>query len=146
MISTQLKTGSDSKNNPLSNTDFNGKVILLADDMDINLEIVQALLKSTNITIDTAKSGKEAVATFMANPDRYDLIFMDVQMPEIDGLQATRMIRELNTPKASSIPIIAMTANVFKEDIDKCLTAGMNGHLGKPIVIKDVIHTLNENI
>jgi len=143
---TKSEIHSDSRNESLPDADFTGKVILLADDMEINLEIVQALLKSTNITIDTAISGKEAVDCFMANPDRYDLIFMDVQMPGIDGLQATRMIRELNTPKAASIPIIAMTANVFKEDIEKCLAAGMNGHLGKPIVVKDVIHVLNDNL
>ena len=122
--------------------DFSGKVLLLADDIDINLEIVTALLEPTNITIDTVKSGKEAVDAFVAAPERYDLIFMDVQMPEIDGLLATRMIRALPIPQAAGVPIIAMTANVFKEDIEKCLSAGMNGHLGKPIVIKDVLKVL----
>jgi len=119
--------------------DFSGKVILLVDDIDINLEIVIAILEPTNIAIDTAKSGKEAVDLFIASPGRYDLILMDMQMPEIDGLQATRMIRALDMPEAAAIPIIAMTANVFKEDIEKCIDAGMNDHLGKPIVIKDVL-------
>lgn len=123
--------------------DFSGKVVLLADDIDINLEIVVALLEPTNITIDTAKSGKEAVDAFVAAPERYDIILMDVQMPEIDGLQATRMIRSLNMPQAAEIPIIAMTANVFKEDIEKCLSAGMNDHLGKPIVMEDVLKVLS---
>lgn len=117
--------------------DFSGKVILLADDIDINLEIVMALLKPTNVIVDTAKNGRETVDAFLADPDRYDLILMDVQMPEIDGLQATRMIRELQMPKAAEIPIIAMTANVFKEDIEKCMASGMNDHLGKPIDLKE---------
>jgi PAS domain S-box-containing protein len=123
--------------------DFSGKVILLVDDVDINLEIAIALLEPTNITIDTAASGKESVDAVKANPKRYDLILMDMQMPGIDGLQATRMIRALNTPETDQIPIIAMTANVFKEDIQKCLDAGMNDHLGKPIVIDDVMKVLS---
>ena len=124
-------------------SDFSGKVILLVDDVDINLEIVITILEPTNITIDAAASGKEAVDAFVMNPERYDLILMDMQMPEIDGLQATKMIREFDTPKAASIPIIAMTANVFKEDIEKCIDAGMNDHLGKPIVMKDVMKMLS---
>ena len=123
--------------------DFSGKYLLLADDVEINLEIATALLEPTNITIDTAKDGKEAVDAFVANPGRYDLILMDVQMPDVDGLQATRMIRALDVPQAATIPIIAMTANVFKEDIEQCLEAGMNGHLGKPIVMKEVIKLLS---
>ena len=125
------------------NSDFSGKVILLADDVDINLEILTSLLKSTNVEMDTACNGKEAVAAVAANPERYDLILMDVQMPELDGLQATKMIREMNIPKAANIPIVAMTANVFKEDIMKCIESGMNGHLGKPIVINDVMTVLS---
>ena len=124
-------------------SDFSGKVILIVDDVDINLEIAIALLEPTNITIDKATSGKEAIAAFTANPERYDLILMDMQMPEIDGLQATRMIRALNIPNATTIPIIAMTANVFKEDIEKCMEAGMNNHLGKPIVMNDVMKVLS---
>ena len=123
--------------------DFSGKVILLVDDVDINLEITIALLEPANITIDTATSGKEAVDAVKANPGRYGLILMDMQMPEIDGLQATRMIRALDTPETDAIPIIAMTANVFKEDIEKCLEAGMNGHLGKPIIIDDIMKVLS---
>lgn len=132
---------SDAKNEQYA--DFSGKVILLVDDVDINLEIAIALLEPTRITIDTAKSGREAVDAFAANPERYDLILMDVQMPEVDGLQATRMIRALDRPRAATVPVIAMTANVFKEDIEKCLDAGMNDHLGKPIEIDEVLKTLS---
>ncbi len=127
-----------------SDSDFTGHVILLADDIEINLEILMALLEPTHITIDTAKDGKEAVDALTEHPGRYELILMDVQMPEVDGLQATRMIRALDTPEAAAIPIIAMTANVFKEDIEKCLDAGMNDHLGKPVVLEDVIQMLKQ--
>ena len=123
--------------------DFSEKTILLVDDIDINLEIVVALLESTHVAIDTAKSGKEAIDAFAANPGRYDVILMDIQMPEMDGLQATRAIRALGTPEAATIPIIAMTANVFKEDIEKCVDAGMNDHLGKPIEMTCVMDMLS---
>ena len=126
-----------------ADSDFTGKVILLVDDVEINLEIASALLEPTGVTIDTAASGNEALVAVLANPDRYDLIFMDIQMPGIDGMEATRMIRKFDSPAAMTIPIIAMTANVFKEDIEKCLDAGMNGHLGKPINIDDVMKTLS---
>ena len=118
--------------------DYSGHVILLADDIEINLEIVAALLEPTHVVIDMAKSGKEAFEAFVANPARYSLILMDLQMPEIDGLQATEMIRGLGLPEAANVPIIAMTANVFKEDVEKCMAVGMNGHLGKPIVMAEV--------
>ncbi len=123
--------------------DFSGKTLLLVDDVEINLEIVIALLEPTGLTIETAKSGREAVDVYAAAPEQYDLILMDMQMPEVDGLQATRMIRALDSPWSSTVPIIAMTANVFKEDIVQCLEAGMNAHLGKPIVIDDVLGVLS---
>ena len=123
--------------------DFSGKIILIVDDVEINLEIIRALLGTTGVTMDTAQSGKQAYDAFVKNPNRYDLILMDMQMPEIDGLEATEMIRSSDTPRSGSIPIIAMTANVFKEDIDKCLAVGMNGHLGKPINMDDVIKILS---
>ena len=123
--------------------DFSGKVILLVDYIDINLEIAIALLEPTQLTIDTAQNGQEAVDAFAAAPERYDAILMDVQMPEMDGLQATAMIRQLNSPRAQTIPIIAMTANVFTEDIQECMDAGMDDHLGKPMILQDVILTLS---
>jgi CheY-like chemotaxis protein len=112
---------------------FKGKSILLAEDVEINREVIQMLFENTLLKIDYAVNGEEAVMMFSASPDKYDLILMDVQMPVVDGYEATRTIRELDFPTARTIPIIAMTANVFKEDIENCLQAGMNDHIGKPI-------------
>ena len=121
---------------------FSGKRVLLAEDVEINREIVLALLEPTQIEIDCAEDGIETLEMFTAAPDSYDLIFMDMQMPEMDGLEATRRIRALDIPKAKTIPIVAMTANVFKEDIEKSLESGMNDHLGKPLVLGDIIKKL----
>jgi signal transduction histidine kinase len=112
---------------------FKGKSILVAEDVDINREVLQMMLENTLLKIDYAVNGEEAVMIFSASPYKYDLIFMDIQMPGVDGYEATRTIRKLNFPTARTIPIIAMTANVFKEDIENCLRAGMNDHIGKPI-------------
>jgi signal transduction histidine kinase len=122
--------------------DFSGKTILIAEDIEINREIIMALLEPTRITIECAENGREAVRMFEAAPGKYDLIFMDIQMPEMDGYEATRAIRASAAPGAGKLPIIAMTANVFKEDIDQALAAGMNDHLGKPIVLDDVLSKL----
>lgn len=122
--------------------DFSGHTVLLAEDVEVNREIVLALLEPTHLAIDMAEDGFEAVAAFKADPMKYDMIFMDVQMPEMDGIEATRQIRALNVPRARDIPIVAMTANVFKEDIERCTEVGMNGHLGKPIVLEEVLAAL----
>ena len=122
---------------------FDGRRILLAEDIEINREIVTALLKPTGLIIECAENGKEAVRMFCETPGRYDMIFMDVQMPEMDGLEATRRIRSSGIQEAGSIPIIAMTANVYREDVEKCLGAGMNDHIGKPLDIDEVIKFLH---
>ncbi|MDR0494680.1 MAG: response regulator [Treponema sp.] len=118
---------------------FAGHHILLAEDVDINREIVTTMLEPLNLGIDCAVNGTEAVQMFSRNPDKYGLICMDVQMPEMDGLEATRLIRASAYPKAKEIPIIAMTANVFREDVEKCLDAGMNDHVGKPIDFNELL-------
>jgi len=127
-------------------TDLTGKHILLAEDVEINREIVMTLLEPTHLNIDTAENGRIAVEKFKENPDRYDLILMDVQMPEMDGYEATRQIRAMGTPKSATIPIVAATANVFKEDIAKCLDAGMNEHVGKPLDINEVLKVLRKHL
>jgi len=122
--------------------DFSGFSILLVEDIEINRVIVKALLKKTQAHIEYAENGGRAVEMFRAAPDKYDMIFMDLQMPEMDGYEATRRIRALDVPKAGTIPIIAMTANVFREDIEKCLEAGMNGHVGKPFELDDLLQQM----
>ena len=131
--------------------EFKGKRMLLAEDIDINCEILSALLEDTGIAIDYAINGEEAVNKITAEPDGYDIILMDIQMPRMDGYEATRRIRafEAERKKAGSgnqkrIPIIAMTANVFREDIEKCLAAGMNDHIGKPVGLDDMMSKLSK--
>ncbi len=123
---------------------FKGSRILFAEDMEINREIVLALLEPTLLEIDCAENGMEAVNKFIQAPGKYDMIIMDVQMPEMDGYEATRHIRALGMPGSKEIPIIAMTANVFKEDVERCLAAGMNGHLGKPLDMNEMLRILRK--
>jgi len=124
--------------------DFTGFTIMLVEDVEINREIVMALLESTKIRVECVENGVQAVEAFTAAPKKYDLIFMDIQMPEMDGFTATRLIRESGVDNAGTVPIIAMTANAFKEDIEKCLESGMNGHLGKPLSFDMVIAVLEK--
>ncbi len=112
---------------------FPDKTILLVEDIEINREIIINLLESTGVKIEVAENGKIALNKFAVSPEKYALILMDVQMPEMDGYTATRKIRESGLPRAKDIPIIALTANAFKEDIEAAFAAGMNGHLIKPI-------------
>ena len=122
--------------------DYNGKRILLAEDVEINREIVIAVLEPLRLEIVEAENGKKACDLFRANPYSFDLIFMDIHMPGIDGYEAARQIRALDHPAAKTVPIIAMTANVFKEDVERCLAAGMNGHIGKPLDFDAVLSVL----
>ena len=121
---------------------FKGHRIILAEDVEVNREIVLSLLESTGLIIDIAENGLEAFELFKNTPAVYDMIFMDVQMPIMDGYEATRQIRALESKKAQEIPIVAMTANVFREDIEKCQASGMNDHLGKPINYEKMISKL----
>ena len=129
---------------------FAGHRILLVEDMEINREIVQMLLETTKLEIEYAENGLLAVEMFINNPDNYEAILMDVHMPGMDGYEATRRIRiyEEKLFKTSEghkrVPIIAMTANVFKEDIDNCINAGMDDHVGKPIDFEIVMEKLNK--
>jgi signal transduction histidine kinase/CheY-like chemotaxis protein len=122
--------------------DFTGIRLLLAEDLEVNWEIVCALLEPLGFEIEWAKNGREVLEMYAANPSRYDLILMDMQMPEMDGLEATRRIRDLDDYRARKVPIIALTANVFKEDIDNSLAAGMNDHLGKPLDFDELVRKL----
>ncbi|GHV95283.1 hypothetical protein AGMMS50293_16030 [Spirochaetia bacterium] len=136
------KAGSDAS--PMAERDLDGKRILLAEDIDINRMILKELLSETHVLIDEAVDGRDALEKFSASPESYyNLVFMDVQMPNMDGHAACRAIRSLDRKDAATVPIIAMTANAYKEDIDRAIEAGMNGHLAKPIDIGEVIKALN---
>jgi signal transduction histidine kinase len=123
--------------------DFSSYRVLLVEDIEVNRTIVNALLEPTAVSIDEAYNGLEALEMFKKNPERYDLILMDVQMPEMDGYAATQNIRALDTPRAQSVPIIAMTANVFREDVERALEAGMNAHIGKPIDLSELLRLMS---
>jgi signal transduction histidine kinase/DNA-binding response OmpR family regulator len=121
-------------------SDLQGLHLLVAEDNDINWEIISTILSMYGITTDRAENGRICVDMMRtAEEGSYELIFMDVQMPEMNGLDATRAIRGLENPWAASIPIIAMTADAFSENVTKCMEAGMNGHIAKPVDIKLVI-------
>jgi signal transduction histidine kinase/ActR/RegA family two-component response regulator len=124
--------------------DLRGKYVLLAEDNEINREIVEASLEATGVSIDIAENGNEAVSLFKRNPYKYDIIFMDIVMPEKDGFAAAREIRAMKN--GEKIPIVAMTANVFKEDIESCLKAGMNDHIGKPIDFNNMFEKIKQYI
>ena len=126
-------------------SDLQGMNILIAEDNDINWEIISAMLGMFGITTERAENGRICVDKMkQAAEGSYDLIFMDIQMPEMNGLDATKNIRSLDDPWASSIPIIAMTADAFSENVTECLNAGMNGHIAKPVDMKLVIKEIRK--
>ena len=122
-----------------------GKKLLVVEDNELNLEIASTLLKEAGFEVDTAENGKIAVEKVeAASADRYDLILMDIQMPEMDGYEATRRIRALPDTKKAALPIVAMTANAFEDDRKNALRAGMNGHIAKPLDIQKLFQVLSE--
>ncbi|MDR3136281.1 MAG: response regulator [Coriobacteriales bacterium] len=145
-----LKGSAEAESSRLTNeqiaTKLRGKHLLVAEDVEINKEIVFALLEPYHLQIDWAENGAQAVQMVTAGPERYDLILMDIQMPEMDGLEATRKIRALPNKWAKRLPIVAMTANVFQDDINACMSAGMNDHLGKPLDFTAVLAKLIDYI
>ena len=119
------------------------KRILLVEDNEINMEILEAMLEMTGVQTEKATDGQEAVKMVHDHPDGYyDLIFMDIQMPVMDGYEATRQIRRMDKSCASSLPIFAVSANALASDIQNSMEAGMNGHIAKPIDIKNLYATL----
>ena len=127
--------------------DLSGKKILLAEDVQINAEIMMMLLKTRNMEVDLAENGKIAVEMFEKQPEgHYDAILMDVRMPEMDGLEATQKIRSMERKDARDIPIIALTANAFDEDVQRSMQAGLNAHLSKPVQPEVLFETLESLI
>jgi signal transduction histidine kinase/PAS domain-containing protein len=134
--------GDEKSSRGLLAPDLSGKRLLIAEDIEINREIVVGVLDETHAELVFAENGKIAVDLYEANPTSFDLIFMDIQMPEMDGLTATEIIRRSDAENASTIPIIAMTANAFKEDAESCIEAGMNEHVSKPIDMSELYGVL----
>ena len=129
---------------PAAEGSIQGLHLLLAEDNDLNAEIAQTLLEDEGAEVTLVTDGKQAVERFQSEPPgTFDAILMDIMMPVMDGLAATRAIRALDRQDAGTIPIIAMTANAFEEDAKKCLEAGMNAHLAKPLEMKKLIETLS---
>ncbi|MDE6502269.1 MAG: response regulator [Ruminococcus sp.] len=124
---------------------FEGKKILLVEDNELNQEIAQAILENVGFIIDTADDGTVAVDMIKNMPaDTYNIILMDIQMPVMNGYEATKEIRSLDDPIKANIPIVAMTANAFEEDKQEAINAGMNGHIAKPIDIEKLMETLKD--
>ena len=135
------------ENSAASEVDFNHKKLLLVDDIEINREIAKMMLEMAGFEVDTAENGKEAVDKVAASKvGDYQVVLMDIQMPVMDGYEAARAIRKLSDKKLAAIPIIAMTANAFAEDVKAALDAGMNAHLAKPIDVNKMMETLAETL
>ena len=143
----QKQAGAEDNILPAADSDFRGRQILLVEDNELNREIAVALLSEYGFQVDTAEDGAEAVEKVKnSTPGDYDLVLMDVQMPVMNGYEATERIRSLDDPSLAGITILAMTANAFDEDKKKALACGMNGFLSKPIVIEELISTLQNSL
>lgn len=140
------KTGTDNEDSAdRTFTRLNGGRILLAEDNELNQEIAATILEDAGFSVEVARNGQEAVDMLKeSEAGYYQLVLMDVQMPVMDGHQATRIIREFEDKELSSIPILAMTANAFEEDRQEALRCGMNGHIAKPIDVANLFETLNK--
>ena len=125
--------------------DLAGRRVLLAEDVEVNAEIITALLSMRDMTAEHAENGRIAVVLFSAHEaGYYDAVLMDMRMPEMDGLEATRTIRAMDREDAKTIPIIALTANAFDEDVQRSMQAGLNAHLSKPVEAEVLFKTLEE--
>ena len=143
----QKQAGAEDNILPAADSDFRGRQILLVEDNELNREIAVALLSEYGFRVDTAEDGAEAVEKVKnSRPGDYDLVLMDVQMPVMNGYEATEQIRSLDDPALAGITILAMTANAFDEDRKKALACGMDGFLSKPIVIEELISTLQNSL
>ncbi len=131
-------------NLPEKNVRFSNLKALVAEDNMINQEVVRAMLSTLSVEVDIVNNGEEAINSFINNENLYDCIFMDVQMPVLDGLSATKKIRALHTKRAKEIPIFALTANAIRGEDDKSMEAGMNEHLTKPLSKTEIIKTLTK--
>jgi signal transduction histidine kinase len=163
IFTVKVKKGSDnagedvsgaSNNSNKAGFNFQECKILVAEDVEINREILSVFLERVKVSIDFTLNGASAVSAFEENPDKYNLVLMDINMPEMDGYEATKAIRAIEARRNAGnngnlrrqIPVIAMTANVFKDDIEKCLSSGMNDHIGKPISPETLYEKIRVNL
>ena len=131
----------------VSDVDFRGRRILLAEDNDLNAEITMEVLKDIDLVVERAEDGQRCVEMIDAAPaGYYDLILMDIQMPRMNGYEATRIIRQMKDKEKANITILAMTANAFEEDKREAIESGMNAHLSKPIEVEKLIKTLKRSL
>ena len=143
----QKQTGAEDRILPEAGPDFRGRCILLVEDNELNREIAEEILKQYGFLVDIAENGAEAVEKVKNSaPGTYDLVLMDIQMPVMNGYEATEQIRALEDPALAKIRILAMTANAFDEDRKQALKCGMDGFLSKPIVMEELIRTLQNNM
>ena len=150
MVPVHSKSTDDTYNKDVEDAmkkDYSGVTVLVVDDTPFNLKLVERLLVKFGITVKTTESGVEALQQLKASkPGDINLILMDVMMPVMDGLEATRRIRAMEDPGLASIPVIAMTANAFETDVRKAFDAGMNAHISKPFTVEELITTINKNL
>jgi signal transduction histidine kinase/DNA-binding response OmpR family regulator len=145
LVGNEVKENEETPLSEFENIDLSGNRVLLVEDNELNLEIAEEILKMTKLTVEVAMDGDVAVDMVKANEKGYyDIIFMDIQMPRKDGYEATREIRSLENGLGADVPIIAMTANAFSEDVERALNAGMNEHVSKPLDMKSLATVLKK--
>ncbi len=130
----------------IEDIDLSGKTILIVEDVEINRMLVTELMQDTNANFEEAVNGLNAVEMYNQNPDKYSLVLMDMLMPVMDGIEATKQIRKLEENTERHVPIIALTANAFQDDVKACIDAGMNAHVSKPINYNELIKTISKYI
>ena len=147
VLAEPFRGSTDKDTDAESEPDFTGKRILLAEDNEMNQMIALAILEESGFKVDIASDGAKAVEKMQEAPaGTYDIILMDVQMPNMDGYEAAKKIREMDDPEKAGIPIVAVTANAFDEDRKDAIEAGMNGHLAKPYDVPSIMATLKDLI
>ena len=145
VLAKPFRSGGEGADAEKGAPDFSGKRILLAEDNEMNQIIAVAILEEVGFAVEIAVDGTEAVEKMEKAPaGYYDIILMDIQMPQMDGYTAAKRIRALEDPAKAGIPIVAVTANAFEEDRKTAMEAGMNGHLAKPYDVGEIMRTLKE--
>ena len=136
--------GAKKDDTPLNGYDFTGKRLLLVEDVSINREIIMSLLEDTHASIDCAENGQIGLEMFLGEQEKYHLVLMDIHMPVMGGYTTTKKLRAIGSEQAKSVPIIAMTADAFKEDIERCIISGMNDHIAKPVDLNLLLEKMHK--